>query len=101
MRRILYYSKNEKIKNPDGSFANREWTQDELENFVMAALQTPFNAADFEQETHDIIMKTNSVAKWGMDVDYDIYCERCQDNKVPPFGKEKVEILKDLFKSWK
>ena len=101
LRRILYYSKNEKIQNPDGSLANREWTQDELENFVMAALQTPFNAKDFEQETHDIIMKTNSVAKWGMDVDYDIYCERCQENKVPPFGKEKVETLKELFASWK
>lgn len=101
LRRILYYSKNEKIQNPDGSLANKEWSYEELVNIVMAALQTPFNAKDFEDETHDIIMKTNSVAKWGMDVDYDIYCERCQENRVMPFGKEKMEMLRSMFEKWK
>lgn len=101
LRRILYYKKNEKIQNPDGTLANREWTYEELVNVVMAALETPFCFRDFEQETHEIIMSTNSVAKWGMNVDYDTYCVKCSENRVMPFGKDKAEKLKEVFEQWK
>ena len=100
LRRILYYSKNEKIQNPDGSLANKEWSHEELVNVVAVALNHPFNASDFTKETHDIIISTNSVGKWGLDVDYDIYLERCRDNYAQPFGKDKFNTLKALFKQW-
>lgn len=100
LRRILYYKKNTKVVNPIGDFAQRKWSEEELEEYVLAALYHPFNYTNFEEETHEVIMSTNSVGKWGMDVPYERYVELCRENYAHPFGAEKFVKLKELFKLW-
>lgn len=102
LRRILYYSKNTVIQNPDGSLANRRWTEEELLDVAIAALLTDMTnwVDDFIDETHEIIMSSNSVGKYGMDCNYDTYEIRCQANRVMPFGYEKYTILKEMFNKW-
>ena len=68
LRRIVYYSKNKKIENPDGNLANKRYTENELIDIVIAALNTDISNfyKDFEKETREIIMSTNNVAKYGI-----------------------------------
>ena len=103
LRRIIYYSKNEKIKNPDGNLVNKKYTQEELIDIAVAALLTDMTnwTDEFMEDTHEIIIETNSVGKYGMVKEYDTYVELCQSARVLPYGKEKWEILKEMFKQWK
>lgn len=103
LRRIIYYSKNEKIKNPDGNLVNKKYTQDELVDIAVAALLTDMTnwTEEFMKDTHQIILETNNVGKYGMVREYDTYVELCQSARVLPYGKEKWEILKEMFSEWK
>ena len=103
LRRILYYYKNDKIKNPNGEYADKKYTQEELLDIAVTALLTDMTnwTDDFIEDTHKIIIETNSVGKYGMVKEYDTYVELCQSARVLPYGKEKWEILKEIFKQWK
>lgn len=103
LRRIIYYSKNEKIQNPDGSLARKQWTEDDLINIAAHALLTPIDDfyETFEKETKELIMTTNTVARYGLNVDYSLYKERCHDAGYHPFAEEKFLSLKELFLGWK
>lgn len=102
LRRILYYKKNTKIENPDGTLANRKWTEDELLDIAIAALLTDMTnwTDDFKDETREIIMSSNSVGKYGMTGTYTDYELRCANNRVHPFGMDKYNQLKELFIEW-
>ena len=102
LRRIIYYSKNKKIENPDGNLANKKYTQDELIDIVIAALNTDISNfyKDFEKETKEIIMSTNNVAKYGICDDYETYKVQCRGAGVYPYAQEKWEKLRELFKEW-
>lgn len=102
LRRIVYYSKNKKIENPDGTFANKKYSQDELIDIVIRALETDISNfyKDFEQETKEIIMSTNNVARYGICAEYDTYRVQCNAAGVYPYSQEKWEKLKRLFEEW-
>lgn len=102
LRRIIYYSKNKKIDNPDGSLANKRYTQNELIDIVIAALNTDISHfyQDFEKETKEIIMSTNNVAKYGICDNYDTYKVQCSAAGVYPYAQEKWEKLRELFREW-
>lgn len=103
LRRIVYYSKNEKIKNPDGTLANKVYSNDELIDIVVAALETDIsNFYDtFKKETQQIIMESNNVAKYGLCKEYDTYRTTCSSAGVYPCARDKWEKLKELFAEWK
>lgn len=102
LRRIVYYCKNEKIENPDGNLVNKKYTEDELIDIVIAALNTDISNfyKVFEEETKKVIMSTNNVAKYGMCEEYDTYVTQCSSSGVYPYAREKWEKLKELFKEW-
>lgn len=102
LRRIVYYSKNKKIENPDGNLANKKYTEDELIDIVIAALNTDISNfyKDFEKETREIIMSTNNVAKYGICDNYDTYKIQCSAAGVYPYAQEKWEKLRELFREW-
>lgn len=103
LRRIVYYSKNKKIECPDGTLANKRYTEEELIDIIIAALDTDITNfyKDFEEETKEIIMSTNNVAKYGMTSNYDTYRDVCSSAGVYPYSLEKWEKLKELFEEWK
>ena len=103
LRRIVYYSKNKKIENPDGNLANKKYTREELIDIAIVALETDISNfyKVFEKETQEIIMGTNNVAKYGMCTEYDTYRVQCNAAGVLPYSQEKWEKLKELFKEWR
>lgn len=103
LRRIIYYNKNERIKNPDGNLVNKKYQHNELVEIAMAALLTDMTnwTDEFMEDTHQIIMNTNSVGKYGMCNSYDTYVICCSEARILPYGKEKWETLKELFESWR
>lgn len=103
LRRIVYYSKNKKIENPDGSLVNKKYTHEELVDIACQALLTDISNfyEEFKEETQEIIMSSNNVAKYGMTESYDSYVERCLTARTQPFGMEKWQSLKELFGEWK
>lgn len=102
LRRIIYYEKNEKIKNPDRSLAGKVYSEDELVNIVMAALSVDMTdwIKDFEEETHRVIMDGNNVGKYGMVGSYDDYVMRVEAAGYSPFGRDKWLEIRTLFESW-
>ena len=103
LRRIIYYSKNKKIENPNGDLANKQYTHQELVDIAVTALMTDISDfyGTFREETREIIMSSNSVAKYGMCDSYDSYRVKCNEANVHPFGIDKWESLKELFSEWK
>lgn len=102
LRRIIYYNKNTKINNPNGNLANKKYTEEELIDIIIAALNTDISSfyKDFEEETKRVIMSTNNVAKYGICDSYDTYRVQCSSAGVYPYAQEKWEKLKELFKEW-
>lgn len=103
LRRIIYYSKNEKIKNPNGNLVHKKYTEDELLDIAIAALLTDMTdwTNDFINETREIIMYTNNVAKYGMCENYETYLVACSSARALPYGIDKWQTLKEMFNSWR
>lgn len=102
LRRIVYYNKNTKIANPDPKLARRAYTHDELVDIVCMALLTDISDfyEEFREETQEIIMSGNNVAKYGMIDSYDSYVSKCYSANIRPFSEEKWESLRELFTQW-
>ena len=102
LRRIVYYEKNTKIEKPDSSLIGKQYSQDELERVVMAALLVDMEdwVKDFEEETHRVIMDGNTVAKYGMVKSYEEYVNRTNAAGYSAFGEDKWREIKALFQEW-
>lgn len=102
LRRIVYYNKNTKIENPDGSLVNKVYSEEELIDIAIAALNTNIDNfyETFKDETRAVIMSTNNVARYGMTSSYDSYRVECSSAGVYPYSLEKWEKLRELFKEW-
>ena len=102
LRRILYFFKNVPFQNPDGNLVDKKYTEEELLDIVVAALLTDMTdwTKEFIKDTHEVIMSSNSVGKYGMTGTYTDYELRCANNRVHPFGMDKYNKLKELFMEW-
>lgn len=103
LRRILYYNKNVKFDKPIGGLDKKKYTEEELVDIICAALLTDMTnwTDDFIDETHEIIMNSNNVYKYGMIGGYDSYCVACSGANTRPFGEDKWLLLRGLFSEWK
>lgn len=102
LRRILYYKKDKKIENVILGLDSKVYSEEELLDIACAALLVDMTdwLKDFEEETHEVIMISNNVAKYGMCKYYELYVERCMKAGVRAFGEDKWMTLKELFASW-
>lgn len=106
LRRIVYYSKNEKIKNPNADFINKKYTREELMSFIRAAYELGKEYGHewvkvFTNETRKTIMESHSVGKYGMSGNYCTYEAMCATARVTPFGIENYMKIYNLFRQWK
>ena len=102
LRRILYYSMNEKIKNPDPTLNKKNWNHADLVNIVAHALQVDMTdwKKDFEAETRLNLIKDNSVYRF-KDVDkYSVYVDKCKEEGLKPFSKPNWDLVRDLLIEW-
>lgn len=106
LRRIVYYSMNEKIKNPDISLQKKEYTHEELVNIVAHALKVDITDWDkrFQKETRDILKTNNSVwlckGEHLTTTSYAQYCELTKDKGLKPFSEPNWEKVKQLLIEW-
>lgn len=106
LRRIVYYSMNEKIENPDTSLQKREWSHEDLVNIVAHALKVDTtNWEDkFKKETREILKTNNSV--WlcrGASLEttsYETYRETAGKKGLRPFSEPRFEEVKELLVKW-
>lgn len=102
LRRILYYSMNEKIQNPDPTLNKKEWTHDDLVNIVAHALNVDMtNWKDkFKDDTRYNLLKYNSVFRFKDEDNYGEYVEKCKDDGLKPFARPKWEEIRLLLVEW-
>lgn len=102
LRRILYYSMDEKIKNPDPKLAKMEWNHEQLVNVVAHALKVDMTdwKKKFEKETRYNLVKDNSVFRFLNLTNYNDYSSRCKEDGLKPFSKPKWEEIRDLLLEW-
>lgn len=102
LRRILYYSMNEKIENPNPKLAKMEWTHEDLVNIVAHALKVDMtNWKDkFEKETRFNLIKDNSVYRFKNEADYTMYCSDCKNDGLKAFSKPNWESIRELLTEW-
>lgn len=102
LRRILYYSMDEKIKNPNPKLAKMEWNHSQLVNVVAHALRVDMTdwKKKFEKETRYNLVKDNSVYRFIKLDNYDDYAYKCKADGLKPFSKPKWEEIRELLLEW-
>ena len=102
LRRILYYSMNEKIKNPDPTLNKKEWTHEDLVNIVAHAMRVDMTnwKEKFKEETQYNLIKDNSVYRFKDTKDYSVYCSKCKNDGLKAFSKPNWESIRELLKEW-
>ncbi len=107
IRRIVYYSMNKKIENPDPLMQKREYTHEDLVNIVAHALRVDTKDWEekFKDETRQILKSNNSVwlcrdERHFEKTTYDEYCDKCKDKNLKPFSEPRWQEVKELLLSW-
>ena len=102
LRRILYYSMDEKIKNPDPTLNKKEWSEDDLINIVAHALKVDMTdwKKDFEKETRFNLIKDNSVYRFKDETSYEEYDRKCRKANLKPFSEPNWESIRELLQDW-
>ena len=103
LRRILYYSMDEKIKNPDPTLNKKNWEHKDLVNIVAHALAVDMTnwKDDFTKETRYNLVKDNSVYRFRDVEKYTEYADKCKEEGMKPFSKPNWDLVRDLLKEWK
>lgn len=102
LRRILYYSMDKKIENPDKTMAKREYSIYELTNIVAHALAIDMKGwqKNFEKDTRYNLLKDNTVfIYYALDV-YEDYKYKCRASNLNPFSEPKWRMIRELIKEW-
>lgn len=105
MRRIVYYSMNTKIENPDPSMRSHEYTHDELVDIVKAALDIDMTDwyDDFRLDTYRYMLQNNSVWLCRNDVDdrgYEEYVRCALRKRLKPYSEPVFNELQTLIDNW-
>lgn len=102
LRRILYYSMNEKIQNPDKTLNKKEWTHEDLVNIVSHALRVDMTnwQENFKEDTRYNLLKYNSVFRFKDVLTYKEYVEHCKEDNLKPFSRPSWEEIRLLLEEW-
>ena len=102
LRRILYYSMDTKIQNPDPTLNKKEWTHKDLVNIVAHALAIDMTdwKEDFKEETRYNLIKDNSVYRFKDITNYSKYVDKCKDEGLKAFSKPNWDNIRELLYEW-
>lgn len=102
LRRILYYSMDKKIENPDPSLNKREWTHEDMVNIVRHALLVDMTdwQKKFEIETRYNLLKNNSVFMYYNEKNYEEYVRRCYNAGMRSFSEPNWREIHALIEGW-
>lgn len=102
LRRILYYSMNEKITNPNPALNKMQWSHSELVNIVAHALSIDMTnwKDNFREDTRYNLLKYNSVFRFRDEDSYTDYVNKCKEDGLKPFARPKWEEIRLLLIEW-
>lgn len=107
LRRIVYYERNTKIKNPDKSANHKIFTHDELLTITVAAAaaETDNWFELFADETHKYLLQNNSLyiayQHIGENIkSYNDYVDFCKWSKKTAYSINTYYSMIELFKDW-
>lgn len=116
LRRIVYYSRNTKIANPNPNFKSQKYTHEELLDFIVCAYNVGSwlykeNDIDawksaFKLETNVYLTNSNSVGLFfkylkksnKVIIDYSDYREYCKDNGYKPYSRQRYDDILEWIK---
>ena len=101
LRRIIFYERNTKILNPDASLSKKIYSEDELLTIARVALAYEDEnwIEVFEDETHKLIMKDNSVNLCPATT-YQEYVDSCKNKGLRAFSEPNWLEISNLFEEW-
>lgn len=103
LRRIVYYERNTKIKNPNTKLKDKIFSKDELLCILRNALryEEPNWLYYFTEETHKYLLKNNSVFMFNNIKNYEDYVWACRSNGIKAIYSQPVWYeLKLLIKEF-
>lgn len=107
LRRVLYYSMNDKIKNPDKTLKARKWEREDLVNIVAHALSLDMTdwIENFQEESRFYLLCDNPVFKFrklmdGKETTYCQFAEKCKEFGYRAVSQGKWVMIMDLIKEW-
>ena len=102
LRRILYYSMNKKIENPDTTLNKKEWTHEDVVNIVRHALSVDMTnwQKKFEVETRYHLLKDNTVFMFYEKKDYEAYVSACYSSGMRSFSEPHWNDIRSLIDKW-
>lgn len=102
LRRIIYYSRNIKIKNPDLTLEKKVFGPCDLITIARHAYRQDMTnwRKYFEEETHLEIAKSCNIYFTGCYDNYAVYVENCKLVGETPYKKQNWEEIVELFKEW-
>lgn len=102
LRRILYYSMNEKIEHPNPELNKKEWKHSDLVNIVAHALKVDMTnwKENFKEDTRYNLLKYNSVFRFKDVENYGVYMDKCKSDGLKPFARPKWEEIRLLLQEW-
>ncbi len=102
LRRIVFYSRNTKIENPDPKLNRRVYTEEELLWIARRALAFENdNWFDiFKKETRHYLKEQNSVWICRRSPSYSDYRQECSNKGLKAYSEPNWRSIKDLFNSW-
>lgn len=113
LRRIIFYKRNTKIKNPNVLLKDKKYTREELIDFIVEAYKydcTPQEIEDtFFKETNEFLFSQNSVIKYYQEyvlknhflLNYSAYREYCSENGFRAFNISNFNDVLELYKERK
>lgn len=103
LRRIMYYSMNEKIKNPDKTLNSKKYEREDLINFVAHALRTDMTNFEnaFRDESRYNLLKNNSVYILRKLNTYTLYKSACEAKGLKAYSEPNWYNIKCLMLEWR
>lgn len=105
LRRICYYYMDKRIVSPDPTMQKREYSKEELTNFVAHALMVPTQnwfETYFRSDTHKALRSVNSVwlTRMRHHGDYQLYKTACSLSNYKPYAEDKFLAVWQVFQDW-
>ena len=116
LRRIVYYSRNTKINNPNPNLKTKKYTHDELIDFICCAYNVGQWLYDdenidkwkdaFKLETNVYLCNSNSIGLYYKNfkrtgngfISYADYREFCKDNGYKPYSRQRYDEIFEWIK---
>lgn len=102
MRRVVFYSMNKKIENPNSAMKSLVLSPNDKANIIALAAEVDNDNWEdlFKDDTRRVLKSTNSVYLTREYFDYERYVDKCLRARYKPFSENNWREIAELFSLW-